>query len=131
MIEKFKPSIINPKEKIKKNILPFLSFPIIDSCTFRCEYCGEDGELTASKKSIATLSFIKIKVEQGYANGVRKFRLTGGEPTLRRDNLLDVIDYANQFLELKGVSVEERMQHEYGTPTPAVEDVLKRIDMLD
>ena len=44
---------------------------------------------------------------------------------MRKDDLLEIIDYASQFLELKGVSLEERMTRKYHKLNPTIDDVLK------
>jgi molybdenum cofactor biosynthesis enzyme MoaA len=81
----FKPDVVPPGKKLGENILPFLSFPITVDCPFHCLYCGECGEATASYKPHATLEFVKERVSTGYEYGIRKFRLTGGEPMVHPD----------------------------------------------
>jgi cyclic pyranopterin phosphate synthase len=67
-----------------------LRISVTDRCNFRCSYCmpkevfGRDYEFLARGE---ILSFEEIaRLARGFAGlGVRKVRLTGGEPTLRRD----------------------------------------------
>jgi MoaA/NifB/PqqE/SkfB family radical SAM enzyme len=65
--------------------IPFLSFPITKHCNFRCIYCGFGGEATGSEQDVTDLDFIKSIVPVAIARGVRKFRVTGGEPLLHSD----------------------------------------------
>lgn len=63
----------------------YLRVSVTDRCDFRCTYCmGED--MTFLPKS-EVLSFEEIQTIIGafVARGVRKVRLTGGEPLVRRD----------------------------------------------
>jgi molybdenum cofactor biosynthesis enzyme MoaA len=85
MSDKFIPDLLASKTKVNLNILPFLSFPITTSCPFKCLYCGVGGEATASYTRLASYDDIVSKVQVGYNYGVRKFRLTGGEPTVHPD----------------------------------------------
>lgn len=67
----------------------YLRLSLTDKCNLRCQYCSpEEGEepavassggenLTADEIARLTSLFVKL--------GVRKIRLTGGEPTIRRD----------------------------------------------
>lgn len=74
--------LVSPDEKSERNIQPFLTFPITKSCNFRCRYCGEGGEMSASRisawSSTALLNTARIAV----ACGIEKIRLTGGEPLI-------------------------------------------------
>lgn len=108
----------NPAKYVRK-----VTVELTGLCNLKCQHCYRGG----SREGEYGLPAEKVKeaLEPLLRAGVKSIMFTGGEPTLRRDDLLDIIDYASQFLELKGVSVEERMQHEYGTPNPTVEDVLK------
>jgi GTP 3',8-cyclase len=74
--------IISSTQKIKNGIIPYLTFPLIKFCGFQCLYCGLGGEMTASYQSIADINFVIEKTLQAYEYGIRKFRFTGGEPTL-------------------------------------------------
>ena len=63
----------------------YLRVSVTDRCDFRCTYCmGED--MTFLPKS-EVLSFAEIQQVIGafIARGVKKVRLTGGEPLVRRD----------------------------------------------
>ena len=62
--------------------LPFLSFPVTKKCNFHCLYCGMGGEATASCNDYISIDLIKEYVEIGLSKGLKKFRITGGEPFL-------------------------------------------------
>jgi len=63
--------------------IQYLRLSLTDRCNFRCGYCSvsdyEDGERILSRAEIG-------RVVAAFARlGVRRVRLTGGEPTLRRE----------------------------------------------
>lgn len=56
-----------------------------DRCNFRCMYCMPEGPIDdTEKENILTFEEINRLVGILSRNGVRKIRLTGGEPTIRR-----------------------------------------------
>lgn len=63
-----------------------LRVSVTDRCNFRCSYCMPAEEMTWFPKA-GILSFEEIRrvVALLAAHGVRRVRLTGGEPTLRQD----------------------------------------------
>ena len=65
--------------------IPFLSFPITQSCNFKCIYCGVGGEATASEKKLISIKDIENVVSIASSKGIRKFRITGGEPFTHPD----------------------------------------------
>jgi molybdenum cofactor biosynthesis enzyme MoaA len=71
--------------KNRANWVPFVSFPIVNACNFRCVYCGSGGEAAGAEADVTDLSLIQEIVSLALRRGVRKFRLTGGEPFLHHD----------------------------------------------
>ncbi|CAM3444130.1 MULTISPECIES: GTP 3',8-cyclase MoaA [Yersinia] len=63
----------------------YLRLSITDVCNFRCTYCLPDGYQPNGVKSFLTLDEIR-RVSRAFAElGTEKIRLTGGEPSMRRD----------------------------------------------
>ncbi len=67
-----------------------LRISVIDRCNFRCPYCMPEDQYAHDHVFLAKderLRFEEIErlARAFVANGVRKLRLTGGEPLLRRD----------------------------------------------
>src|SRR5471030_1984015 len=60
---------------------------ITDVCNFRCTYCLPDGYKPQGHSNKSFLSLDEIRrVSRAFAHlGTEKVRLTGGEPSLRRD----------------------------------------------
>src|SRR5690606_38716495 len=64
---------------------------LTDRCSLRCTYCmPEQGNEWLARQSILTLDEIVRVAEVAATHGISTFRLTGGEPLLRRD-LADVV----------------------------------------
>jgi GTP 3',8-cyclase len=70
----------------------YLRLSLTDVCNFRCHYClpqGYKGD-RSSRNSFLTLTEIEHLMAGLNELGVKKVRLTGGEPTLRRD-FIDIL----------------------------------------
>ncbi|MEY3371734.1 MAG: molybdenum cofactor biosynthesis protein, partial [Pseudomonadota bacterium] len=70
-----------------------LRISVMETCNYRCPYCMPEGtvdETALGAKQRLEFSDIAQIAQAFVANGVRKIRLTGGEPLLRR-NLPELI----------------------------------------
>lgn len=82
----------------------YLRLSITDVCNFRCNYCLPDGYKPNANKHFLTLDEIE-RVSKGFAElGTEKVRLTGGEPTLRRD-FVDIIAAIRENQAIKMLAV--------------------------
>lgn len=73
----------------------YLRLSVTDACNFRCGYCLPDGYSGCAEKHFLSTSEINNLVAGFRELGIQKIRLTGGEPTLRRD-ILDIISTIKQ-----------------------------------
>lgn len=72
----------------------YLRLSITDVCNFRCEYCLPNG-YQGKPRGFLTREEIR-RLIRGFAElGIRKLRLTGGEPLVRRD-LLEIVRDAGE-----------------------------------
>lgn len=71
---------------------PYLRLSLLEACNFRCSYCLPDGYQASREGNPRWLTRGEIgRLLHGFAAvGLRKLRLTGGEPSLRTD-LADII----------------------------------------
>ncbi|MGY0611353.1 GTP 3',8-cyclase MoaA [Luteimonas sp. A501] len=69
---------------------PYLRLSLTEACNFRCSYCLPDGYQADGRPRFLELDEIQRLVRAFAALGMSKIRLTGGEPTLRKD-LLPII----------------------------------------
>lgn len=63
----------------------YLRLSVTEVCNFRCTYCLPDGYQKTAAPSFLTVGEIACLVEAFATLGVEKVRLTGGEPSVRRD----------------------------------------------
>ncbi len=64
---------------------PYLRLSLTEVCNFRCSYCLPDGYRGDNRAAFLTLDEARRLVRAFATLGTRKVRLTGGEPSLRRD----------------------------------------------
>jgi GTP 3',8-cyclase len=80
--------------------IDYLRVSVTDRCNERCQYCMPKGyKGWAEKADHLTADEIVRVVEQSTTLGFRKFRLTGGEPLVRKD----IVEIARRIWELPGV----------------------------
>jgi cyclic pyranopterin phosphate synthase len=65
--------------------ISYLRVSVTDRCDFRCVYCMSEDMTFLPKKDLLTLEELDRLCSAFVARGVRKLRLTGGEPLVRRD----------------------------------------------
>ncbi len=65
--------------------ITYLRVSVTDRCDFRCVYCMSEHMTFLPKKEVLSFEEIDRIVTAFVARGVRKVRLTGGEPLVRRD----------------------------------------------
>lgn len=63
----------------------YLRLSLTEACNFRCQYCLPDGYKGPSDEQFLTSAEIRTLLTGFSELGTSKVRLTGGEPTLRRD----------------------------------------------
>jgi cyclic pyranopterin phosphate synthase len=65
--------------------ISYLRVSVTDRCDFRCVYCMAEDMTFLPRKDLLTLEEIDRLASAFIARGVRKLRLTGGEPLVRRN----------------------------------------------
>ncbi|MEW9799192.1 GTP 3',8-cyclase MoaA [Alteromonas sp. CYL-A6] len=63
----------------------YLRLSVTEVCNFRCQYCLPDGYQGKPETAFLSLAEIETLVSAFAALGTTKVRVTGGEPSLRRD----------------------------------------------
>ena len=78
--------------------ITYLRVSVTDRCDFRCVYCMSEDMAFLPKKDILTLDELD-RVCSAFVNmGVRKLRLTGGEPLVRR-NIMHLVNGLGRHLK--------------------------------
>lgn len=85
--------------------ISYLRISVTDRCNFRCKYCmGEDGIKLLRHEDILTFEEI-VETAQIMADlGIRKIRLTGGEPFARR-GVMDLIRKLSRIPEIEDLAI--------------------------
>ncbi len=68
--------------------ITYLRVSVTDRCDFRCTYCMSEHMTFLPKKDVLSLEELDRLCSVFVARGVRKLRLTGGEPLVRKDIML-------------------------------------------
>src|SRR5690606_2720872 len=84
----------------------YLRLSITDVCNFRCTYCLPDGYKPGgvTNKSFLSVDEIRRVTRTFAALGTEKVRLTGGEPSLRRD-FTDIIAAVHENAAIRQIAV--------------------------
>lgn len=83
---------------------PYLRLSITDACNFRCQYCLPNGYRKTDKMSFLSVDEISRLLRTFAGLGMTKVRLTGGEPTLRRD-LCEIATHAAAIPSVKTIAL--------------------------
>ncbi|MEW4466742.1 GTP 3',8-cyclase MoaA [Parasphingorhabdus sp. JC815] len=70
--------------------IDYLRISVTDRCNFRCQYCMAENMVFMPRTELLSLEEITLIAERFIGHGIKKIRLTGGEPLVRRD-MRDVI----------------------------------------
>ena len=76
----------------------YLRVSVTDRCDFRCTYCMAENMTFLPKKDLLTLEELERLCSAFIAKGVRKLRLTGGEPLVRK-NIMYLIRQLGEHIE--------------------------------
>lgn len=86
-------------DRFNRNI-SYLRISITDRCNLRCSYCmPADGVVFKPHSEIITFEEIVDVVKVAVTLGITKFRLTGGEPLVRKD----VVELVRMIKQVSGV----------------------------
>ncbi len=76
----------------------YLRVSVTDRCDFRCVYCMSENMTFLPKKDILTLEELDRLCTVFVEKGVKKLRLTGGEPLVRR-NIMSLFENLSRHLK--------------------------------
>lgn len=100
--------------------IDYLRLSVTDLCNYRCLYCmGEDGICKKDHRDILSIEELAEIGRAAVACGVKKIRLTGGEPLVRRG----ILELCRQLRGLEGL--EELTLTTNGALLPAMAADLK------
>ncbi|MEH6476785.1 MAG: GTP 3',8-cyclase MoaA [Sneathiella sp.] len=76
----------------------YLRVSVTDRCDFRCTYCMSENMTFLPKKDVLSLEELEAITAAFIRKGVRKVRLTGGEPLVRK-GIMALINSLGRYLE--------------------------------
>jgi GTP 3',8-cyclase len=74
------PNLVDPFQRA----ITYLRVSVTDRCDFRCVYCMSENMNFLPKKELLTLEELDRLCSAFVSQGIRKIRITGGEPLVRR-----------------------------------------------
>jgi len=89
------------KPKLTDNFgrnITYLRLSLTDRCDLRCFYCMAEHMVFLPKKDLLSLEELGDVADAFIARGVRKIRLTGGEPLVRK-GFLTLVEHLSSHLE--------------------------------
>ncbi|MCD8341559.1 MAG: GTP 3',8-cyclase MoaA [Clostridiales bacterium] len=79
--------------------IDYMRISVTDRCNLRCQYCMPDGVALTPHSEILTYEELLRVAAQAVALGVTKFKVTGGEPLVRKG----CVDFVGRLKALPGV----------------------------
>lgn len=83
--------------------ISYMRISVTDRCDLRCRYCMAERMTFLPKNQVLTLEEIALLADLFIARGIRKIRLTGGEPLVRRD----IVDLVRRIGRHVGCGLDE------------------------
>jgi cyclic pyranopterin phosphate synthase len=81
------PALVDPLVDPFGRHVTYLRVSVTDRCDFRCTYCMSEHMTFLPRKDLLTLEELDRVCSAFVAKGVRKLRITGGEPLVRKNIL--------------------------------------------
>ena len=84
--------------------ITYLRLSVTDRCDFRCTYCMSEDMQFAPRQQILSLEELYAVADAFIGLGVRRIRITGGEPLVRK-NLLSLLQRLGERDELDDLAI--------------------------
>lgn len=92
------------KDKLGRRI-EYLRLSITDRCNLRCKYCLGDKDIVfLPREELLTVEEIKKVTEIFSELGIKKVRITGGEPLVRK-NFREIVEVINSIPTIEVISI--------------------------
>ena len=117
--------------------ITYLRLSLTDRCDLRCFYCMSEKMVFLPKKDLLSLEELAKLSDSFIARGVRKIRLTGGEPLVRK-GFMTLVEHLGAHLKAGrldeiALTTNATQLHKYAKPLKeaGVERVNISLDSLD
>jgi cyclic pyranopterin phosphate synthase len=107
--------------------IEYLRLSLTERCTLKCTYCRADEGLCPKTDELTTDQFLLI-VRAMASVGIRKVRLTGGEPMLRHD-LMEIISGIRRIDGIQEIAMTTNAQHLSGRASALNQAGLDRLNI--
>ena len=109
--------------------LEYLRVSVVDSCNLRCFYCrpGDLCKPRSVREQLSRQSIVQAVAAAAKA-GIRKVRLTGGEPLVRKD-IVEIVREIAKIPEIGDLSLTTNGTLLAGLAKPLREAGLKRVNI--
>src|SRR5881394_663645 len=97
------PELFRPMTDPFGRTIRYLRVSVTDRCDLRCFYCMSEDMTFLPKADLLTLEELDRLCSAFIAKGVRKLRLTGGEPLVRR-NMMSLVRSLSRHLDTGALS---------------------------
>ena len=104
--------------------ISYLRVSVTDRCDFRCTYCMAEDMTFLPKKDLLSLEELDRLCSVFIDKGVRKLRLTGGEPLVRK-NIMHLVRQLSRHLD--SGALEELTLTTNGSPAGPVRRRTRRL----
>ena len=84
--------------------ITYLRLSVTDRCDFRCTYCMSEDMVFAPQSQVLTLDELYQVSAAFIGLGVKRIRLTGGEPLVRK-NVMSLVERLGQITALEDLSI--------------------------
>lgn len=92
-------------EDRNQRVIDYMRVSVTDHCNLRCRYCmPEEGIPYYKNENILTIDEIETIVKAGSEIGIKKIKITGGEPLLR-EGILDLIKKVKEVEGMEEVTL--------------------------
>jgi cyclic pyranopterin phosphate synthase len=106
----------------------YVRISVTDRCDFRCVYCMDEKMQFLPRARILTLEEIALIAKSFVELGIKKIRLTGGEPLVRK-NVMELIEELGQLESLEELTLTTNGSQLEHMSTPIREAGVKRINV--
>ena len=111
-----------------KRKIDYLRVSVTDRCDLRCSYCMAEDVTFLPRQEVLSIEEIIKLIDVFNELGVKKFRLTGGEPLVRK-NIISVIEH---LFELKKQNkILEHTLTTNGTNLEKYSPILKKMELTE
>ena len=115
------------KDRFGRNIT-YLRISVTDLCNLRCKYCmPESGVESLCHSDILSIEEIVEIVKVASKNGIKKIRLTGGEPLVRR-GFINLCKQISEINEIEDIAITTNGVHLKDMADELFENKVRRIN---